>query len=119
MAWDYLRSPRFDPLDMVPANKSVLAFNLSFLFDHQVSKRSYRPRFHPSALIRLHACTELTGMHCQDVLQRAMKELLSLVRSGELKVAKVTTFPMSQAAEAHRALEGCNTTGKLVLDTTA
>ncbi len=28
----YLRSPKFNPLDMVPDNKSVLTFNLSFLF---------------------------------------------------------------------------------------
>ncbi|CAE7694945.1 VAT1, partial [Symbiodinium sp. KB8] len=33
MAWDYLCTPRFDPLHMVTANKSVMAFNLSFLFN--------------------------------------------------------------------------------------
>ena len=33
LAWDYLRSPRFNPIHMTTENKSVLAFNLSFLFD--------------------------------------------------------------------------------------
>jgi hypothetical protein len=40
---------------MVPANKSVLAFNLSFLFDHQVSQRSTHPRLHPRTLLVSHA----------------------------------------------------------------
>jgi hypothetical protein len=32
LIWDYLWTPRFNPLDMTGANKSVLAFNLSYLF---------------------------------------------------------------------------------------
>src|SRR5207237_9610505 len=33
LAWDWLRTPRFDPLRMTNENRSVLAFNLSYLFD--------------------------------------------------------------------------------------
>src|SRR5690606_34508568 len=33
LAADYLRTPRFHPLDMTNGGKSVLAFNLSYLFD--------------------------------------------------------------------------------------
>ena len=36
MGVDALRTPRFNPLDMVPDNKSVLTFNLSFLFSHSI-----------------------------------------------------------------------------------
>ena len=33
LLWDYLRTPRFNPLQMTNDNHSVLAFNLSYLFD--------------------------------------------------------------------------------------
>jgi NADPH:quinone reductase-like Zn-dependent oxidoreductase len=33
LAWDYLRTPRFSPFDLTTHNRSVLGFNLSFLFD--------------------------------------------------------------------------------------
>jgi NADPH:quinone reductase len=42
------------------------------------------------------------------------KELLSHIRAGRLKI-QVTEFPLEQAAEAHRAIEGRKTTGKVVL----
>ena len=35
LARDWLRTPRFNPLDMTSSNRSVLAFNLSFLFDRR------------------------------------------------------------------------------------
>ena len=35
MAWDYVWTPRFNPLDMTATNRSVMAFNLSFLFSQQ------------------------------------------------------------------------------------
>ncbi len=33
LVWSWLRTPRFSPLDMTTSNRSVLAFNLSFMFD--------------------------------------------------------------------------------------
>jgi hypothetical protein len=33
LALDYLRTPRFSPLEMTNSSHSVLAFNLSYLFD--------------------------------------------------------------------------------------
>lgn len=35
LAWRFLRRPKFDPLAMTSENRSVLAFNLSFLFHRQ------------------------------------------------------------------------------------
>ena len=33
LAWAWLRTPRFSPLDLTTRNRSILAFNLSYLFD--------------------------------------------------------------------------------------
>jgi synaptic vesicle membrane protein VAT-1 len=85
MARDYLRTPRFNPLHMTAANKSVLSFNLSFLFDRR------------------------------DYLARAMGEILTWIASGELKVPKVTEFALDDVRAAHAALESGTTVGKLVL----
>jgi NADPH:quinone reductase len=50
----------------------------------------------------------------QELLRRA-SEVLSWVASGDLKVRTEKTFPLAQAAEAHRQLEGRLTTGKVLL----
>ncbi len=50
----------------------------------------------------------------EELLWRA-GDVLSWVRSGELRVRIDRTFPLSQAAEAHRRLEGRQATGKLLL----
>jgi NADPH:quinone reductase len=50
----------------------------------------------------------------QELLRRA-SEVLSWVASGDLKVRSEKTFPLAQAAEAHRQLEGRLTTGKVLL----
>ncbi|MFW5739311.1 MAG: synaptic vesicle VAT-1 family membrane protein [Myxococcota bacterium] len=85
LAFDYLRTPRFNPLDMTNHNKSVLAFNLSYLF------------------------------HRQDFLQDSMSQLLNWVRDGSIRSAPVQTFPFERVADAHRAIESGNTVGKLAL----
>jgi len=33
LLWDYTRTPRFNPFSLTTRNRSVLGFNLSFLFD--------------------------------------------------------------------------------------
>ena len=47
-------------------------------------------------------------------MSRFTSELLEHVGAGRLEVA-VTEFPLEQAAEAHKAIEGRKTTGKVVL----
>lgn len=85
LAWDWLRTPRFNPLSMTRDNKSVLACNLSFL-----SSEGER-------------------------LRAGMGWLLERFADGRLQPPAVTPYPLARAAEAQRALEGGQTTGKLVL----
>jgi len=66
-------------------SKSVLAFNLSYLFDRV------------------------------DVLELAMADLIGWLEAGDIQPPGVTLFPLAEAAEAHRAIESGQTTGKLIL----
>jgi NADPH2:quinone reductase len=50
----------------------------------------------------------------EELLGRA-NDLFGWIAAGELKVAVDTTFPLEQAAEAHRYLEGRQTKGKVLL----
>ena len=50
----------------------------------------------------------------EELLHRA-EEVLGWVSSGELKLRIGETLPLSEAAEAHRRLEGRKTTGKVLL----
>ena len=48
-------------------------------------------------------------------LERRAGDVLGWVADGSLKVRIGTTFPLAEAADAHRALEGRKTTGKVLL----
>jgi NADPH:quinone reductase-like Zn-dependent oxidoreductase len=85
LAWDYLRTPRFNPIQMTSQNKSVITFNLSFLFERT------------------------------DLLEEGMHQLLDWIAQGRLQAPQVTVFAFERVAEAHKALESGMTTGKLVL----
>ena len=50
----------------------------------------------------------------EELLQRA-GDVLGWIREGKLKLRVEITFPLAQAADAHRALEGRKTTGKVLL----
>lgn len=50
----------------------------------------------------------------QDLVQRS-GEVLGWIRDGKLKLRMAFEFPLKDAAEAHRALEGRKTTGKVLL----
>jgi NADPH2:quinone reductase len=50
----------------------------------------------------------------EELLQRA-GELAAWIRDGKLKLRVEFEFPLKDAAEAHRALEGRRTTGKVLL----
>jgi len=85
LVYDYLRTPRFDPLALTKDNRSVLAFNLSFMSEKA------------------------------DLLTRGLDDMLGWMAAGEIRPLSVTTFPFAEVAQAHRALESGDTTGKLVL----
>ncbi|MDQ2643042.1 MAG: medium chain dehydrogenase/reductase family protein [Myxococcota bacterium] len=85
LLWRYLRTPRFDPLEMVDRNVAVFAFNLSYLFD------------------------ELT------LYRETMSELLRRVESGAIRPLDVAAYPLAEAGRAHQALQSGQTRGKLVL----
>ncbi|WP_035833575.1 quinone oxidoreductase family protein [Jonesia quinghaiensis] len=54
-----------------------------------------------------------TATHTE--LQRRADELINLINNGDLTVRIGQTWPLPQAAEAHRALESRKTTGKTLL----
>ncbi|MBK7145060.1 MAG: zinc-binding dehydrogenase [Xanthomonadales bacterium] len=85
LAWDWLRTPRFNPLHMTQSNRSVLAANLSFL-------QSEAPR-----------------------LREGMHWLLQHFADGSLRPLPVETFPLERAADAQRRIESGQSLGKLVL----
>jgi len=87
LATKYLKTPRFNPILMTGSNKSVMAFNLSYLFERH------------------------------DLLTESMDELVELFAVRKLTPLEIQSFPLGQAGEAHRALESGTTTGKLVLST--
>ena len=85
LALDYLRTPRFSPFDLTTHNRSVLGFNLSYLFDRK------------------------------DILQRGMQEILGWIETGKLRLPAISYYPLEAVADAHRDLESGRTVGKLVL----
>lgn len=50
-----------------------------------------------------------------EVIQATLGELVGLVLSGQVVLQPGTVLPLSEAAQAHRLLEGRQTTGKVVL----
>ena len=81
----YLRVPRFNPLCMTRDNKSLIAFNLSYLFERA------------------------------DLLEEAMQQLITWVEAGKIKAPPLQRFAFEQVAKAHQALESGDTVGKLIL----
>jgi synaptic vesicle membrane protein VAT-1 len=85
LIWDYLRTPRFNPLSMTSENKSLITFNLSFLFDRH------------------------------DLLTQAMTDVRQWLGEGKILAPAVKTYPLREVGEAHRFLESGASVGKLVL----
>ncbi len=86
MALDYLRTPRFNPMDMTNESKSVLSFNLSYLFDRQ------------------------------EIAAEAMAQISGWLASGEIRPPKIQRYSLQEAARAHADIESGRTVGKLVLN---
>jgi NADPH:quinone reductase-like Zn-dependent oxidoreductase len=84
-AWGLIRTPRFNPLGMLTANKTVSGFNISFLFSRT------------------------------DLLDAAMTELLLWLKEEKLRPPAVTEIPFAEVAEAHRLIESGKSVGKIVL----
>jgi len=85
LARDWLRTPRFNPMDMTQTNRSVLAANLSFLQSHA------------------------------PAMQEGMQWLLERFADDRLQPLPVETFPLAEAANAQRRIESGRTFGKLAL----
>jgi NADPH2:quinone reductase len=54
-------------------------------------------------------------MQTRAELEMRAGEVLSAIEKGALRVRIGARFPLAQAADAHRALEGRKTTGKVLL----
>lgn len=87
LARDWLRIPRFNPLDLVQQNKTIAGFNLSFLFDRR------------------------------DILKEGMDQLIEWVESGKITAPEIEIFDFANVGQAHLRLESGKTVGKLVLQT--
>jgi synaptic vesicle membrane protein VAT-1 len=82
---NYFRTPRFNPLDMTQECKSVLAFNLSYMFEET------------------------------RTLHEGVAELTRLLSEGAIVAPPVKTYPFDAVAEVHRDIESGQTVGKLVM----
>lgn len=85
LALDWLRMPRFNPLDLTADSKSVLAFNLSYLFDRT------------------------------DLLEHFVSDLGQWIEEGAIRPPPVTEYAFDEVARAHADIESGMTVGKLVL----
>jgi NADPH2:quinone reductase len=74
----------------------------------------------PAALMR--RCHAVVGFYLPQVMRRpelfvpSLQEVLGWISSGKLQLTIGGTYPLAQAAEAHSALEGRQTTGKILLN---
>lgn len=55
----------------------------------------------------------------RELIARMIADLFGAVAKGELEVVIGETYPLSEAARAHEAMQDRSTTGKLLLDTSA
>jgi NADPH:quinone reductase-like Zn-dependent oxidoreductase len=75
LAWSYRAHAVVLAMDLVNENKSVMGFNLSYMF------------------------------HREDLLGAAMGRILGGFASGALRMPAVTTYPLKEVAQAHADLE--------------
>ena len=85
LALDWVRTPRFNPIDMTDQSRSVMAFNLSYLFERA------------------------------DLMTEGFAEITSWLESGAIVAPPITTYPLADVARAHADIESGKTIGKLVL----
>jgi len=85
LAWQWLATPRFNPLDLVGDSRVVAGFNVLRLWDHL------------------------------DVLGELFDEALGLVADGKVRVLIGEAAPYTEVGRLHAALQSGRTTGKLIL----
>ena len=85
LAWDFIRTPRFDPLRLTNENKSIMAFNLSYLFEQKAQ------------------------------LQQAFEQICGWYASGQLIPTQLRPYPFSAVQQAQAELQSGKTVGKLTL----
>jgi synaptic vesicle membrane protein VAT-1 len=83
----FIGMPRFGPLSLMNKNRGVFGLNLGHLWRE----------------------------HAQ--LGDAMREILSEVAAGRLTPVVARTFPLAQAADAHRFMQARSNIGKVILTT--
>jgi NADPH:quinone reductase-like Zn-dependent oxidoreductase len=85
IVWEYIRTPRFSPLNLTTDNHGILGYNLSYLFDEA------------------------------HLFQEFMTQMLTWVDEGIIRSPKVSTYKIEDVDQAHRDIESGQTVGKLVL----
>lgn len=80
-----LRTPRFNPLEMIGSNRGVIGFNLSFLFDEK------------------------------DRILECIEGVRKKIAEGKIRPIPVTPIPFEKVADAHRLIESGQSVGKIVL----
>lgn len=85
LVWDYLWTPRFNPLYMTHENRSLMAFNLSYL------------------------------MQKKEILEEYAKIIFTWIEKGKIVPPAIKTYPFERAEKAQRDLELGSTIGKLIL----
>jgi NADPH:quinone reductase-like Zn-dependent oxidoreductase len=80
-----LRTPRFNPLEMISSNRGVVGFNVSFLFDEKD---------------RISGCIEGTRKKIEE---------------GKIRPIPITKIPFEKVADAHKLIESGQSVGKIVL----
>lgn len=82
---NYLRTPKFNPVDMHKKNKSLITFNLSFLFRRK------------------------------DLLDITMRDLYPWFSEGTIRMPEIAPYAFEDVAQAHRDIQSGRTVGKLIL----
>ena len=83
--WGLFKTPKFNPLTLISENKSVIGFNLSFLFDRD------------------------------DLVIEGMNRLIELIHQNKVHPPKVTKIPFAEVARAHELIESGQSVGKIIL----
>lgn len=81
----YLKTKRFNPLDLVTDNKGLIGFNVSYLFEQE------------------------------EMVKENMAGLAGLADSGKIYPFETTFIPFEKLEDAHRLIESGTSRGKIVL----
>lgn len=87
MIFKVAKMPKFDAMDLVVSNKSLLGFNLSFFVDEI------------------------------EMLRRLYGQIGQWLTYGKIHCPRVTELPMKEIAEAHKLIQSGKSVGKIVMMT--